>query len=219
MRKVFAHGVWHTRNKSGAKLCKNKLSGEKQWNRKTCHGIKYIKSQINPTTQHSTHYEAPHNRIIDLETEYLKIRVNNKGHQTELIDKSSGKNYLQSVAPLWKVIIGRKEYECSQIEIHGQDLPVHFGGKAIAGFSWLCGGLSRRILKRFTVDLAKGKRTLLRIFNFQQHQHAFFGNIEFERERVILMFYPLGRLARDQIRQCLRPQKMLRYFNRHGFAF
>ena len=186
MRKVFAHGVWHTRNKSGAKLCKNKLSGEKQWNRKTCHGIKYIKSQINPTTQHSTHYEAPHNRIIDLETEYLKIRVNNKGHQTELIDKSSGKNYLQSVAPPGDETACRIGRDQDQVN----------------------SGLSRRILKRFTVDLARGKRTLLRIFNFQQHQHAFFGNIEFERERVVLVFYPLGRLARDQIRQCLRPQRM-----------
>ncbi|MFH1969263.1 MAG: hypothetical protein ABIJ53_02975, partial [Verrucomicrobiota bacterium] len=93
-----------------------------------------MKSQTNPTTQHSTQYEASHNRTIDLETEYLKIRINNKGHQTGLIDKSSGKNYLQFVAPLWKAVIGRKEYECSQIEIHGQDLTVHFGGKAVAGF-------------------------------------------------------------------------------------
>lgn len=93
-----------------------------------------MKLRIKPTSRHSAQYEAPHNRTIDLETEYLKIRINNKGHQTGLIDKSSGKNYLQSVAPLWKAIIGRKEYECSRIEIHGRDLTVHFGGKAVARF-------------------------------------------------------------------------------------
>jgi len=79
-------------------------------------------------------HNTPRSQTMPIETEHLKITLDQRGYQIGLIDKSSGKNYLRTIAPLWKVIIKGKEQACSHVVLERGKLTVDFGGKGIAEF-------------------------------------------------------------------------------------